>query len=55
MYIYLLVLGGEQNKPAWTACSPGLKITRVGVKISGTACLPGGQAIQWGQDKLLHP
>ena len=34
MYIFLLVLGGGQDKPAWTACPPGVKITRVGGKIS---------------------
>ena len=28
--IFLLVLGGGQDKPAWTACPPGVKITRVG-------------------------
>ena len=32
MYIFLLVLGGGQDKP--TACPPGVKITRVGGKIS---------------------
>ena len=26
--------GGGQDKPAWTACIPGVKIIRVGGKIS---------------------
>ena len=43
MYIFLLVLGGGQDKPAWTACPPGMKITRVGGKISRDSLLPGGQ------------
>ena len=41
---------GGQDKPAWTACPQGVKITRVGGKITrdrGASC-PGGQ------DKLLH-
>ena len=42
MYIFLLVLGGGQDKLAWTACPPGVKITRVGGKLSR------------GQDKLGH-
>ena len=44
MYIFLLVLGGGQDKPAWTACPPGVKITRVGGKISRDSLPPGGQA-----------
>ena len=43
MYIFLLVLGGGQDKPAWTACPPGVKITRVGGKISRDSLSPGGQ------------
>ena len=44
MYIFLLVLGGGQDKPAWTACTPGVKITRVGGNISRDSLPPGGQA-----------
>ena len=44
MYIFLLVLGGGQDKPAWTACPPGVKITRVGGKISRDSLPPGVQA-----------
>ena len=65
MYIFLLVLGGGQDKPAWTACPPGVKITRVGGKISRDSLPPGGQAnrgclappggkLSRGQDKLGH-
>ena len=36
--------GGGQDKPAWTACPPGVKITRVGVRYPGTACPGGGGA-----------
>ena len=43
MYIFLLVLGGGQDKPAWIACPPGVKITRVGGKISRDSLPPGGQ------------
>ena len=43
MYIFLLVLGGGHDKPAWTACPPGMKITRVGGKISRDSLPPGGQ------------
>ena len=43
MYIFLLVLGGGQDKLAWTACPPGVKITRVGGKISRDSLPPGGQ------------
>ena len=28
----------SQDKPAWTACPPGVKITRAGVRYLGTAC-----------------
>ena len=34
-------MGGGQDKPAWTACPPGVKITR-------------GGKLSRGQDKLLH-
>ena len=44
IYIFLLVLGGGQDKQAWTACPPGVKITRVGGKISRDSLPPGGQA-----------
>ena len=47
-------MGGGQDKPAWTACPPGVKITRVGGKITRDSLPPGGQAVQGGQDKLLH-
>ena len=47
-------MGGGQDKPAWTACPPGVKITRVGGKITRDSLPPGAQAIQGGQDKLLH-
>ena len=48
MYIFLLVLGGGQDKPAWTACPPGVKITRVGGKISWDSLPPGGEDNQGG-------
>ena len=37
-------MGGGQDKPAWTACPPGVKITRLGGKISRDSLPPGGQA-----------
>ena len=37
-------MGGGQDKPAWTACPPGVKITRAGGKISRDSLPPGGQA-----------
>ena len=43
MYIFLLVVGGGQDKPAWTACPPGVQITWVGGKISRDSLTPGGQ------------
>ena len=46
---FLLLLGGGQDKPAWTACPPGVKITRVGGKISRDILPPGGQAVQGGK------
>ena len=42
-------MGGGQNKPAWTACPPGVKITRVGGKITRDSLPPGGQAVQGGK------
>ena len=36
-------MGGGQDKPAWTACPPGVKITRAGDKISRDSLPPGGQ------------
>ena len=47
-YIFTCV-GGGQDKPAWTACPPGVKITRVGGKISRDSLPPGGQAVQGGK------
>ena len=60
-----LYMGGGQDKPAWTACPPGVKITRAGVRYPGTACPPGGAnqprlacppggKLSRGQDKLGH-
>ena len=43
MYIFLPVLGRGQDKPAWTACPPGVKITMVGGKISRDSLPPGGK------------
>ena len=64
MYIFLLVLCGGQDKRAWTACPQGVKITRVGGKISWDSLPHGGMlsrgqdkvghSLSWGQDKLLH-
>ena len=42
-------MGGGQDKPAWTACIPGVKITRVGGKITRDSLPPGGQAVQGGK------
>ena len=42
-------MGGGQDKPAWTACPLGVKITRVGGKITRDSLLPGGQAVQGGK------
>ena len=42
-------MGGGQDKPAWTACPPGVKITRVGGKITQDSLPPGGQAVQGGK------
>ena len=39
-----LCMGGGQDKPAWTACPPGVKITRAGGKISRDSLPPRGQA-----------
>ena len=39
-----LYMGGGQDKPAWTACPQGDKITRAGGKISRDSLPPGGQA-----------
>ena len=44
LIFFLLLLGGGQDKPAWTACPPGVKIIRVGGKISRDSLPPGGQA-----------
>ena len=67
MFIFLLVSGGGgggQDKPAWTACPPRVKITRVGGKISRDSLTPGGKLtavgltprvkLSRGQDKLGH-
>ena len=51
-YIYFYLCwqgGGGQDKPAWTACPPGVKITRVGGKISRDSLPHGGQAVQGGK------
>ena len=32
-------MDGGQDKPAWTACPPGVKITRVGGKITRDSLL----------------
>ena len=45
---------GGQDKPAWTACPPGVKITRVGGKITRDSLPPQGASCPGGQDKLLH-
>ena len=42
-------MGGGQDKPAWTACPPGVKITRVGGKITQDSLPPGEQAVQGGK------
>ena len=42
-------MGGGQDKPAWTACPPGVKITRVGGKITRDSLPPWGQAVQGGK------
>ena len=50
IYIYMCWGGGGQDKPAWKDCPPGVKITRVGgARYPGTACPPGGQAVQGGK------
>ena len=48
IYFFTCVRRG-QDKPAWTACPPGVKITRVGGKISRDSLPPGGQAVQGGK------
>ena len=42
-------VGGGQDKLAWTAYPPGVKIIRVGGKISQEILPPGGQAVQGGK------
>ena len=42
-------MGGGQDKPAWTACPLGVKITKVGGKITRDSLPPGGQAVQGGK------
>ena len=42
-------MGGGLDNPAWTACPPGVKITRVGGKITRDSLPPGGQAVQGGK------
>ena len=50
---FFLSLAGGQDKPAWTACPPGVKITRVGGKINRPGQLaPRGGKLSRGQDKL---
>ena len=46
---FLLVLGGGQDIPAWTACTLGVKITRVGAGYPGGATCPGVK-INWDTD-----
>ena len=53
-HIYILKtlsfrVGGGQDKLAWTAYPPGVKIIRVGGKISREILPPGGQAVQGGK------
>ena len=36
-------VGGGQDKLAWTAYPPGVKIIRVGVRFPGKFCPPGGK------------
>ena len=58
IYILLVLAGGGwgQDKLAWTACPPGVKITRVGARYPRTACPtpppPQGTNCPGGQDKL---
>ena len=59
-------MGGGQDKPAWTVCPTGLKVTRVGGKISwdsfsppggkltAVGLPPPGGKLSRGQDKLGH-
>ena len=42
-------VGGGQDKLAWTAYPSGVKIIRVGGKISREILPPGGQAVQGGR------
>ena len=56
-----LCMGGGQDKPAWTACPPGMKIIRAGVRYPWTGqanrgwlAPPGGGKLSRGQDKLGH-
>ena len=61
MYIFLLVLGGGQDKPAWTACPPGGEdnqgggqdipgqLAPRGGKPTAVSLPPGGQAVQGGK------
>ena len=44
--ISLPVLCGGQDKPAWAAYLPGLKITRMGSKISGDSSTPGSKLLR---------
>ena len=65
MYIFLLVLGGGQDKPAWTAYPPGGEdnqgggqdipgqLAPRGARQPRLACPPGGN-LSRGQDKLGH-
>ena len=54
MYIFLLVLGGGQDKPAWTACSPGGEDNQGGGQDIPGQLAPRGASCPGGQDKLLH-
>ena len=42
-------MGGGQDKPTWTACPPGVKITRVGGKITRDSLPPGGKLSRGGK------
>ena len=49
MYIFLLVLGEGQDKPAWTACPLGGEDNQ-----GGEQDIPPGGKLSRGQDKLGH-
>ena len=53
-YLYFYNVGGGQDKPAWTACPPDGEDNQGGGQDIPGQLAPGGQAVQGGQDKLLH-